>query len=65
MTDHAAVDVAGAAAMYGVSRDTIYAAVNKRELPAKKVGRGIRIDVSALREWFNNLPDASPEAVEP
>ena len=64
MTDQHAVSVKTAAGLYGLGTDAIYGAINRRELRAKKIGRNIRIDVEALREWFDGLADASPEAVE-
>lgn len=60
MSDRHAVSINTAADLYDVSRDTIRKAIYARELPAKKVGRGFRIDVASLREWFDTLPDASP-----
>ena len=62
MTERLAVGVKTAAAMYEVGEDTIRGAINRRELPAKRIGRALRIDVSALREWFDALSDASPAA---
>lgn len=64
MTDRHAVSVKTAADMYDVGQDTIRGAINRRELPAKRIGRNLRIDVTALREWFDSLADASPEVAE-
>ena len=64
MSDRHGVSVKTAAALYEVGEDAIRGAINRRELPAKKVGRNLRIRIAALDEWFENLPDASPEAVE-
>ena len=61
-TDRQAMSIKSAAAAYDVSQDMIRKAVAARELPAKKVGRHIRISADALREWFGDLPDASPSA---
>lgn len=61
-TTRAAVSIATAANMYDTSRDTIRAAIDKRLLPAKRLGAHIRIDVADLREWFANLDDAKPES---
>lgn len=63
MSDRHAVSVATAAQLYDVSREAIYDAVNKRVLPAKRIGNRIRIDVDALREWFDGLDDAHPESL--
>lgn len=64
MTDRHAVSINTAADLYDVSRDMIRKAVSARQLPAKKIGNGIRINVDDLREWFNSLPDASPAGGE-
>lgn len=40
----------------------IYAAVNKRDLPARRIGRVIRIEVKDLQAWFRALPEASEES---
>lgn len=47
-----------AARLYGVSLSVIERAIHRGDLRAKKVGRKYRIDLAALRDWFNNLPDA-------
>ena len=62
--DRKSVSVKTAAAMYEVGEDAIRGAINRRELAAKKVGRNLRIRITALDEWFDGLDDASPEAVE-
>lgn len=54
----AAVSIRTAGDMYDLSPDTIRAAINKGRLPAKRVGRSIRVDVAALAEWFRSLEDA-------
>lgn len=53
------ISVAHAAALHDLTPATIYAAINKRALPARKVGSRIRIDVAALNAWFDGLDDAS------
>lgn len=62
VTGRAAVSVRTAADMYDLSPDTVREAINRGELAAKKVGRTIRIDVGALREWFDGLKDAQERA---
>lgn len=64
MSDLHAISVKHAAALYDVGEDAIRGAINRRELPAKRIGRNLRIETAALREWFDRLADASPEAVE-
>jgi excisionase family DNA binding protein len=54
----AAVSRDEAAAMYGVSLNTIRRAIASGALRAKKVGPKYRIDVAELRAWFEALPDA-------
>ena len=55
--ERAAVSVRTAADMYDLSPDTVREAINRGHLAAKYVGRTIRIDVEALREWFTSLAD--------
>lgn len=57
-----AVSIKNAAELYDVSQDTIRKAIASRDLPAKKVGSHIRVGTADLRDWFANLPDASPAA---
>jgi len=50
-----------AAAIKSVSPDYVRKAIHRTEPPflrAKKVGRGYRIDASALDDWWEALPDA-------
>ncbi len=56
--------IKSAAADYDLSPDMIRKAIAARELPAKKVGNAIRIDVDDLDAWFKALPDASPSVEE-
>lgn len=58
MTTAIAVSVKTAAELLEVSETTIREAIDTRALAAKKVGRVLRIDTAALREWFAGLEDA-------
>ena len=40
-----------AALMLGMGRDAVYALLERRELPAFKVGRAYKIPVAILDEW--------------
>lgn len=53
-----AVSIRQAADMVGLSETTIRDAVNKQHLPAKKIGRVIRVRVADLTAWFDSLDDA-------
>lgn len=56
-----AYTITEAAALKGVSPDTIRRAVRATEPPflrAKKIGGRIRISASALEAWWNDQPDA-------
>lgn len=57
MTD-IAVSIRTAARMVELGEDTLRHAINVGELPAKRVGRIIRIETDDLREWFRGLDDA-------
>lgn len=48
-----------AAVLADVSRRTLERAIAKRELRAKKVGRGVRVRHGDLQAWIDALPDAS------
>ena len=50
-----AVSVKTAAAMVDVSESTIREAIDKKRLPAFRVGRAIRIHVSELEAWTKSL----------
>lgn len=52
------VPVAEAARLAGVSSDTIRAAINLMDLPAKRVGRRILVRVVDLEAWIDGLDDA-------
>lgn len=57
----AAYTIPEAAARKSVSPDTIRRAIRATEPPflrARKVGRGYRIDASALDAWWQSLPEA-------
>lgn len=61
VTAERAYTIPEAAALKGVSQDTIRKAIHAIEPPllrAKKVGRGYRISASALEAWFESLDDA-------
>lgn len=47
-----------AAAMYGVSLNTIRRAIHSGALKARMVGPKYRIDVEDLAAWFDALPEA-------
>lgn len=55
-----AVSVAKAADMCDLDQTTIRAAIARREIPAKKVGRKLLVPVDGLKAWIESLPDASP-----
>lgn len=63
-TVRAALRVAEAAAMFGVSEKQIRAAITAGELPAKNVSKGAgervhaRIHTADLQAWFQALPNA-------
>ena len=58
-----AVSIRQAADSYGLDPATIRQAIDKLDLPAKKVGRKILIRTTDLEGWFDSLPDArEPEA---
>lgn len=47
-----------AAAMYGISLNTIRRAIHAGSLRARMVGRSYRLDVDDLAAWFAALPEA-------
>lgn len=55
MNGQIAVSVKTAAALVDVSETTLRAAIDSQGLPAYRVGRSIRIKVSDLEEWVDNL----------
>ena len=40
--------------MFGLDRKTIYAAVHRRELPFKKIGRKLLFSRRALLDWWQS-----------
>lgn len=62
-----AVPISEAADLLGVSAEVVRAAIDRKELPARRVpsvrgsvGTAIRVDVSALRAWFETWEEARP-----
>lgn len=53
-----AVSIRQAADMVSLDQTTIRDAVNKRHLPAKRLGRKILVRVVDLEAWFDGLDDA-------
>jgi excisionase family DNA binding protein len=49
------LDLDGAAALSGFSRGSIRAAIAAGQLPARKMGRGWKIERAALEAWVKNL----------
>lgn len=46
--------VADVAELLGVDRKTVYAAVRRREIPYKRLGRKLLFSQSALLEWWTS-----------
>ncbi len=57
-TNALAVSVKTAAAMTDLSETTIREAIDKRELPAYRVGRAVRVLVVDLKDWLRGCPMA-------
>lgn len=60
-TAQKALSLKEAAALKGVSQDTLRRAIHATEPPflrAKKVGAHIRIGENDLEDWWDQLPDA-------
>lgn len=57
-----AISVKDAADMVGLDATTVRSAIDKQQLPAKKVGRVLRIRVSDVEAWFDGLDDARESA---
>ena len=53
------VSVKQAELITGIGKTTIYEAINKGELEAKKPNRNIVISVKALEAWVDSLPSAT------
>lgn len=58
-----ALSVRDAAREVGLDPTTLYAAIHKGELPAKRNGRKLLVKVSDLEDWFDALPDATEDGV--
>lgn len=58
MSDPLAVSIKTAAERVELSQDSIRTAINKQQLPAKRVGRVLRIRVTDLEAWFDGLDDS-------
>ncbi len=54
-----AVSIRTAADMFDLHPDTIRAAIKANALPARKVGRSLRVEVADLTDWYRSLPTAS------
>ena len=53
--------VGSAAAIAGIGRSTLYAAIRDRRLVARKIGRRTIILVSDLQNWLQSLPVATAD----
>lgn len=61
MADQIAVSVKTAAALTDLSEATIRDAINKQQLPARRVGRSPRIKVADLEAWIDSRPIVGSE----
>ena len=52
MSDPEVLDVAKAAELLGVHRDTVYDMVGRGEIPHRRVGRLLRFSRTAVLEWL-------------
>jgi excisionase family DNA binding protein len=50
------LDVAGAAALLGVTPNSIYYMVEHKQIPARRAGKGYRFRKSVLLEWLAGEP---------
>ena len=57
-----AYSIAEACEVSGISRTSVYEAINSRELIARKHGRRTVILVDDLRRWLQSLPVTAPKA---
>lgn len=48
------LDVAAACKLLGVSRNTLYAAVSRNEVPHRRIGTSIRFSRAALLKWLDS-----------
>ena len=56
-----AYSIAEACEVSGISRTSVYEAINSRELIARKHGRRTVILADDLRRWLHNLPVTAPK----
>lgn len=61
MTDQLAVSVKNAAVLTDLSETTIREAIDREALPAYRVGRAIRIDLTDLKAWLLSRPRVGSE----
>jgi excisionase family DNA binding protein len=57
-----AYSIAEACEVSGISRTSVYEAINARELIARKHGRRTVILADELRRWLQSLPITTPKA---
>lgn len=57
-----AFSVRQASERLGLEPTTIYTAISKGDLRAKRVGSRLRVESTALRDWWDGLDDAASEA---
>lgn len=55
VADRLTLDLDGAAALSGISRGAIRAAIVAGEMPGRKIGRGWRVERAALEVWVKAL----------
>lgn len=60
MEPEIAVSIEEAARRAGLGRSSIYEAVNRGELPMRKLGKRSLILVSDLTAWIDHLPLVAP-----
>lgn len=61
MTETLSLSPAAAARLAGVSTATVYEAVHRGELRAKRVGRLIKILRPDVAAWLESLPDVGSD----
>jgi excisionase family DNA binding protein len=49
------------AKMLGVGRSTAYEMIRREELPVVKMGRSVRVPVTALKRWMEERTENVPE----
>ena len=57
MTTQLLVSIVDAARMLGIGRSKAYELVNAGELPVVRIGRAVRIPVSAIEAYVDSLSD--------